>query len=197
LSTPRLGALAPRLPDRYRPCPTIGGDGLRHFALVLDPDRFRSNLGGEGYFAFYIVASGAEHLAVVDPVVTVRMVARDDVVDFDANPTGEATGPAAVALGADGVFGFAGEFVALGHVFISVVDVTNIGPPLAYVNGDKAFFSLFLHFFFAPDVHVLFSERRQLRIIRNYSQRMNSWLEDTDASHMARACSLSSARTHW
>ena len=150
MSTPRLGALAPRLSDLYRPCPTIGGDGLRHFALVLDPDRFWANLGGEGYFAFYIVASRAEHLAVVHAIVAVLVIARDDVVHLDADPTGEATGPAAVALGADGVFGFAGEFVALGHVFISVVDVTNIGPPLAYVNGDKAFFSLFLHFFSRP-----------------------------------------------
>ena len=167
MSTPRLGALAPRLPDLHRPCPTIGGDGLHHFALVLDPDRFGPNLGGKDNLALGVVASGAEHLAVVDPVVAVGVVARDDVVNLDANPTGEATGPAAVALGADGFFGFRCEFVALGHVFISVVDVTNIGSPLAYVNRDKAFFSLFLHFFFAPDVHVLFSERRQLRIIRN------------------------------
>ena len=167
MSTPRLGALAPRLPDLHRPCPTIGGDGLRHFALILDPNRFGANLGGEGHFAFYVVASRAEHLAVVDPVVAVLVIARDDVVNLDADPTGEAAGPAAVALGADGGFGLAGEFVFLGHVSISVVDINNIGPPLAYVNGDKAFFSLFLHFFFAPDVHVLFSRRRQLRIIRN------------------------------
>ena len=123
MSTPRLGALAPRLPDLHRPCPTIGGDCLRHLALVLNPNRVGPDLGGEGHFAFYIVASGAEHLAVVDPVVAVLVVAWDDVVNLDANPTGEATGPAAVALGADGVFGFAGEFVFLGHVFISVVDI--------------------------------------------------------------------------
>ena len=174
MSIPRLGALAPRLPDLHRPCPAIGGYGPHHFSLVLDPDWFGSNLALDVNLALDIVAMRAKHLPIIFAVVAVLVIAWANVIDLDADPTGETTGPAAVALGADGFFGFRCEFVALRHVFISVVDVTNIGVPPPYVNRDKAFFSLFLHFFFAPDVHVLFSERRQLRIIRSYSQRMNS-----------------------
>ena len=139
---------------------------LRHFALVFDPKR-PARIGDDDCISLHIVAMRAKHLPIVRAIVAVFVVARDDVIDLDTSPTGEATGPAAIALRADGGFGLGGEFVALRHVFISVVDVTNIGAPPLYVNRDKAFFSLFLHFFFAPDVHVLFSERRQLRIIRN------------------------------
>jgi len=47
------------------------------------------------------------------------IIPRNDVVDFDADPTGQAAGPTAVALSADGLLGGVGEFVALRHVSIS------------------------------------------------------------------------------
>ena len=91
-------------------------DLLRHFALVFDPERLaRGN--GQRDIAFHIVAGGAEHLPVVLAVVAVLVVAWYDVIDFDADPTGQPAGPAAIAFGSNGGFGLAGEFVALGHLF--------------------------------------------------------------------------------
>jgi hypothetical protein len=89
----------------------------------------------------------AKHLPIVFAVVAVLVVARDDVIDLDAGPTGKATGPTAIALRADGFFGLGGEFVALRHVSISVVDVTNIGAARPYVKGFVAFFFAFFVFF--------------------------------------------------
>jgi hypothetical protein len=119
---------------------------LRHLALVFDPER-PARIGNNDRFALGIVAMRAKHLPIVFAVVAVLVVARDDVIDLDAGPTGKATGPTAIALRADGFFGLGGEFVALRHVSISVVDVTNIGAPPLYVNRLIAFFFAFFAFF--------------------------------------------------
>jgi len=44
------------------------------------------------------------------------------MVDFDANPTGQAASPAAIALRADGLLGGGSELVALGHVYLLSMD---------------------------------------------------------------------------
>jgi len=87
---------------------------LRHLALVFDPKR-PARIGDNDSFGLHIVAVRAKHLSIVRAVVAVLVVTRDDVVNLDASPTGKATGPTAIALGADGGFGLGSEFVALGH----------------------------------------------------------------------------------
>jgi hypothetical protein len=83
---------------------------LGHFALVFDPKRFARSDGNDR-IGLHIVAGGAEHLPVVLAVVAVLVIARDDVIDFDANPTGQAAGPAAIAFGSDSGFGLAGKLL--------------------------------------------------------------------------------------
>jgi len=99
-------------------------DLLHHLFLVCNPERLaRGN--GEGHLGLGVIASGAKHLTIGLAVMRVRIIARDDMIDFDASPSGETAGPAAIALSADGLLGGRGELVALRHVSISCLWIYN------------------------------------------------------------------------
>jgi len=88
---------------------------LHHCNLVPVPIWFAGS-HCECNISLNIVASAAKHLPVGFPIVRCSIATRNNVVNLNPKPSGDAARPATITFRANRGFGGRGEFESLGHV---------------------------------------------------------------------------------